>query len=124
VLPALVACSVYYAASIGLALALRDQRAFCKYLCPSAAILRWTSRPARLRIAARSDACDGCGVCTRVCPMDVDVAALALAGRRIGPGDCILCQRCVHGCPRGALHLSFGASPSPRAVASLSGGRT
>jgi ferredoxin-type protein NapH len=124
VLPALVACSVYYAASIGLAFALKDQRAFCKYLCPSSAILRFTSRPARLRIAARPEACDGCGACTRVCPMDVDVATLALAGRRIGPGDCVLCQRCVHACPTGALHLTFGVARPPHVVQPLLGGRS
>ncbi len=95
----LVACGVYYAASIGLALALKDQRAFCKYLCPSSAILRWTSRPALLRVAARPEACDGCGACTRACPMDIEVAPLALAGRRIGSGECVLCQRCVQACP-------------------------
>jgi polyferredoxin len=108
-LPVLGACGVYYVASIGLALALKDQRAFCKYLCPSAAILRWTSRPARLRVAARPDLCDGCGACTPACPMDIEVAALALAGRRIGSGDCVLCQRCVQACPRDALRLTFRA---------------
>jgi polyferredoxin len=106
----LVACGVYYAASVGLALALDDQRAFCKYLCPSSAILRWTSRPALLRVAARADACSGCGACTRACPMDVDVATLAAEGRRIGSGDCVLCQRCVQACPTGALRLTFGRS--------------
>jgi polyferredoxin len=114
-LPVLVACGVYYVASIGLALALNDQRAFCKYLCPSSAILRWTSRPALLRIAARPEACDGCGACTRACPMDVEVATLALAGRPIGSGECVLCQRCVQACPRGALRLTFGPSRSPAA---------
>jgi ferredoxin-type protein NapH len=105
---ALAAIGVYYVASIGLAFALRDARAFCKYLCPSGAILRWTSRPALLRIAVRADACDGCGACSRVCPMDVDVAAAAVAGRGIGHGDCVLCQRCVQACTRGALRLTFG----------------
>jgi len=121
-LPVLVACSVYYAASIGLALALGDQRAFCKYLCPSSAILRFTSRPALLRIAARPDACTGCGACSRVCPMDVDVAALAAAGGRIGPGACVLCQRCVHACPKDALQLTFGAAPPPHAIRPALGG--
>jgi ferredoxin len=39
--------------------------------------------------------------------MDIEVAALALAGRRIGSGDCVLCQRCVQACPTGALQLTF-----------------
>jgi polyferredoxin len=106
----LIACGVYYAASIGLAFALDDQRAFCKYLCPSSAILRWTSRTAVLRVAALADACDGCGACTYACPMDIEIAALAGAGRRIGPGECVLCQRCVEACPRGALRLTLAAS--------------
>ncbi len=111
----LVACGIYYVASIGFALALDDQRAFCKYLCPSSAILRWTSRPAVLRIAARADECNGCGACTRACPMDVDVATLAGGGRHIGPGECVLCQRCVQACPTGALRLAFNPSRPPLA---------
>src|SRR3974390_2588492 len=40
----LIGFGIYYAASIGLAFALRDQRAFCKYLCPSGVIIGATSR--------------------------------------------------------------------------------
>jgi polyferredoxin len=99
---------VYYVSSIGLAFGLRDQRAFCKYLCPSSAILRVTSRLSLVKMATRKELCDGCGACSRVCPMDIRVAWYAEAGRRVTTGDCILCQRCAHACPKGALGLSFG----------------
>ena len=107
----LVAVAAYYAVSVGFAFALRDPRAFCKYLCPSGAILRVTSRPARLRIAALPGACDDCGACARACPMDVDVAALARGRPGFGAGECVLCQRCVQACPRDALHLTFARRP-------------
>ena len=99
--------AVYYAAAIALALALHDQRAFCKYLCPTGFILRWTSRPALLHVSARAEACTGCEACTKVCPMDIPVGARVRMGTRIGQGDCILCQRCVMSCPAGALKTSF-----------------
>ncbi|MGD0591906.1 MAG: 4Fe-4S dicluster domain-containing protein [Bacteroidota bacterium] len=99
--------AVYYTASITLALALHDQRAFCKYLCPTGFILRWTSRPAILHVSARADACNECEACTAVCPMDIPVAEHARMGTNIGKGDCILCQRCVESCPTGALKTIF-----------------
>jgi NAD-dependent dihydropyrimidine dehydrogenase PreA subunit len=99
--------AVYYAAGIALALALHDQRAFCKYLCPTGFILRWTSRPALLHVWARAEACTGCEVCTKVCPMDIPVAARVRMGTSISKGDCILCQRCVESCPTGALKTGF-----------------
>jgi polyferredoxin len=99
--------AVYYAASIVLALALHDQRAFCKYLCPTGFVLRWTSRPALLHVSARADACNECEACTDVCPMDIPVAERARIGASIGKGDCILCQRCVESCPTGALKTIF-----------------
>ena len=105
--PVLGGVVVYYAAAITLALALHDQRAFCKYLCPTGFILRWTSRPALLHVSARAELCDGCDACTDVCPMDIPVAARVKMGTRIGIGDCILCQRCAESCPTGALKTSF-----------------
>ncbi len=103
------AVGVYYALSVALAFALGDQRAFCKYLCPSGQILRWTSRRSLLAIRSRAALCTDCGACTRTCPMDVDVAAAARAGGRIGGGDCILCQRCVTACASGALRMGVSA---------------
>jgi ferredoxin-type protein NapH len=105
--PVAAGVAVYYAAAIALALALHDQRAFCKYLCPTGFILRWTSRPALLHVSAQAEACTGCEACTEVCPMDIPVAARVRMGTRIGKGDCILCQRCVVICPTGALKTSL-----------------
>ncbi len=108
--PVATGIALYYAAAIALALAVHDQRAFCKYLCPTGFILRWTSRRALLHVSARPEACTDCGACTRVCPMDIPVAARATLGIRIGNGDCILCQRCVQSCAAGALRTRFGRS--------------
>jgi ferredoxin-type protein NapH len=103
----LVGFALYYAAAIGLAFASRDQRAFCKYLCPNLPVLRLTSRLALLKITPRADLCTSCGACTRVCPMDIDVSTLATLGKRIGTGECILCQRCTQVCPTGALKTAI-----------------
>jgi ferredoxin-type protein NapH len=103
----LVGFAIYYVVSIGLAYALRDPRAFCKYLCPNAVLLRWTSRFSLLRIAADSELCQGCGACSRTCPMDVDVRAFALTGDCVTSGECILCQQCIQACPVGALATSL-----------------
>jgi ferredoxin len=100
--------AIYYAASIGLAFLLNDQRAFCKYLCPSSVILGLTGRLAILKMTANRQLCNACGACTRVCPMDIDVAHFAEQGRRVASGQCILCQSCAHACPTGALRLAPG----------------
>lgn len=103
----LIGFCVYYALSIGLAFGLRDPRAFCKFLCPNAAILRLTSRFSMLKVRAGQNLCNSCGACSRACPMDVDVRAFARVGSRIRSGDCILCLRCVEMCPSGALKIGF-----------------
>lgn len=99
---------IYYVASIGLAFALRDQRAFCKYLCPSSVILGLTSRLSILKMTADGGRCNSCGACSQVCPMDIDVARFAVLGQRVRSGQCILCQRCAHACPTEALRLAGG----------------
>jgi polyferredoxin len=103
----LIGFGVYYTASIGLAFAMNDQRAFCKYLCPSAVILRLTSRLSLLKMATNRHVCNGCGACSRVCPMDIDVRAFAVSGRRVLSGECIMCQRCAQACPTGAVAPDF-----------------
>lgn len=98
--------AIYYLASVGLAFALQDQRAFCKYLCPSGLILGLTSRLSLLKMSGHRPLCNACGACSQICPMDIDVARFVALGQRVASGQCILCQRCAQVCPTSALHLT------------------
>ena len=89
----------YYIAGIALAFAFKDNRAFCKYLCPITVFLRPMSRFALIRVKCDTEKCVSCGKCRRVCPMDLDPASNA----RSNSSECILCMECVKACPKKAL---------------------
>ena len=91
----------YYAAGIALAFRFRDNRAFCKYLCPVTVFLKPMSYFALMRVRCDKSKCVSCGKCRRVCPMDVDVTDNARS-RKNGT-ECILCMECVKNCPKNAL---------------------
>ena len=92
---------LYYAAGIILAFAFRDNRAFCKYICPVTVFLKPMSYFALLRVKCDKEKCVSCGRCRRVCPMDVDVTDNSR--KRVNGTECILCMECVKNCPKGAL---------------------
>lgn len=94
---------LYYALGIALALALRDNRAFCKYICPVTVFLKPASYFARMRVRVDAEKCISCGKCKRVCPMNVDVTDNARS--RENGTECILCMECIESCPKGALKL-------------------
>ena len=93
---------LYYAMGIALAFVYKDDRAFCKYLCPVTVFLKPMSYFSLLRVRCDAEKCIGCGKCARVCPMDVDVTDNARS-RKNGT-ECILCMECVKNCPTKALH--------------------
>lgn len=92
---------LYYLLGIVLAFALKDNRAFCKYICPVAVFMKPMSYFALLRIKCDKNKCVSCGKCRRVCPMDVDMTDNSR--RRQNGTDCILCFECVKACPKKAL---------------------
>ena len=91
----------YYGAGIALAFAFRDNRAFCKYLCPITVFLKPMSYFSLLRVKCDRSKCVSCGKCRRACPMDVDVTDNSR--RRRNGTECILCMECVRACPKDAL---------------------
>ena len=99
----LIGNGLYYAVGIGLAFALRDNRAFCKYICPITVFLKPASYFSLLRVKNDTSRCISCGKCKSVCPMDVDVPDNSR--RRHNGTECILCLRCVEACPVKSLRL-------------------
>ena len=99
---------LYYLVGIILAYALKDNRAFCKYICPITVPLKFTSRFAVLKIAGRSEECNSCGACEKTCPMDIRISEYITSGKRVLSTECTLCQTCITVCPKSTLKLSFG----------------
>ncbi|WP_308754069.1 4Fe-4S dicluster domain-containing protein [uncultured Anaerotruncus sp.] len=94
---------LYYAAGVALAFGCRDNRAFCKYVCPVTVFLKPASYFSLLRVKNDTSRCVSCGRCGKVCPMEVDMVDNS-RGRANGT-ECILCLRCVEECPQRALHI-------------------
>ncbi|MCQ2428104.1 MAG: 4Fe-4S binding protein [Clostridia bacterium] len=92
---------LYYAVGIILAFAFRDNRAFCKYICPVTVFLKPMSYFSAFRITCDKEKCVSCGKCKKVCPMDVDMTDNSR--KRKNGTECILCMECVKACPKKAL---------------------
>lgn len=97
----LVGNALYYGVGIALAFLCKDNRAFCKYICPITVFLKPMSYFSLLRIKCDTDKCVSCGKCRQVCPMEVDM--LDPSRKRKNGTECILCMECVRNCPKKAL---------------------
>lgn len=96
------------------------RRAWCRHLCPIGALLRVLSRvrPGKVRLV--SDECIGCGTCTRVCDMEIDVLGELQAHGEVRSTDCTVCFKCTDECAKGAIAYTLRrkeATMSPEAAA-------
>ncbi len=98
----LIGNALYYAVGIALAFALRDNRAFCKYVCPITVFLKPMSYFSLLRIKNDTSKCVECGKCKKVCPMEVEMTDNSR--KRKNGTECILCFQCLEECPAKSLH--------------------
>ena len=95
------------AALLGLSLAgsLIYERFFCKYLCPTGALLGLMSKVSLLGIKRDENACIDCSACDKACPMNIDVST----AQSVTSSECISCNECVNACPAaGALEVKRG----------------
>jgi len=98
----------YYVSGIALAIPLKDNRAFCKYLCPVSLLLKFSSLFSVLRIKGDREKCLRCGTCVEHCPFNIDIPRYLEQGTRVKSTECVMCMGCVAVCPESALCSSIG----------------
>lgn len=92
--------------------------ATCHYLCWVAPLMIFGSRLGRraglpgLRIAPDPGKCRRCTLCSRTCPMSLNVQEMVLAGA-MRSDECILCGHCVSVCPSRAVRFQLATAPLP-----------
>lgn len=94
---------IYYLIGISLGVILKDNRAFCKYICPVTIFLKPASYFSYLRVKCNHTKCINCKKCLNNCPMNVDM--LDDSRKRLNGTECILCLNCIENCPKKALDL-------------------
>lgn len=78
-------------------------RFFCRYLCPTGAILSLISLPRMLTIKKPRANCRNCSLCTQNCPMSIPLYKTD----KSRSGECIECGQCVTGCPMKNCNMQF-----------------
>jgi len=99
---------LYYIIGIALAYTLKDNRAFCKYVCPIPVLQKIPSRFSMLKVEGSAEKCTECGACDKMCPMDIQISQYTQSHQRVFSTECILCNECVDVCAKDALKISFG----------------
>ena len=88
------------------------RRAGCHTICwmaPFMMIGRWIRNRfawPSLRLVADASACKDCKLCTKNCPMSLDVNGMVQIGQ-MENSECILCGTCVDNCTSHAIRYSF-----------------
>jgi ferredoxin len=74
------------------------RRPFCRVVCPIGAIYSVFNKGSMLHMK-KLDGCTECGVCRKVCPMDIEPQQ---AQNQL---ECVRCFECVWNCPKNGLRI-------------------
>ncbi len=77
-------------------------RFWCRYLCPSGALMALASKRPLVRRKVSAD-CTDCGICRKKCPM----GAIDDDPYNTFHQECITCETCVRACPENAVSFSL-----------------
>lgn len=107
---------MFYVAMGGLAVLslFVGRRPFCHYGCLLAPLMIVGKRASKktgcpsLHLEADTELCIHCNLCTKNCPMSLDVHAMVQRGD-MENSECISCGACVDSCPKGVLSFAFSS---------------
>lgn len=74
-------------------------RPFCKYLCPLGSFYALFNRFSFFRYTIDRSKCTDCGICSNICPMNVEPV------KTPNHTECIRCGLCRNKCPQNAIQL-------------------
>lgn len=100
--------ALYYLAGIILAIIFKDNRAFCKYICPVSVLLKAANIFSVLRIKGTREACTKCNTCVKNCPFNIKIPEYLEQGTRVKSTECVMCMKCIASCPEAVLKASIG----------------
>ena len=92
---------------------IHGKRANCHYICWMAPFMIMGYKVGRLlhlpqlKIKTKKENCIGCGACSKICPMSLDVKNL-ISNNEIRSAECILCGECISACPKKVLEYKIG----------------
>ena len=90
-----------------IALNARKERFWCRYLCPTGALLGLLSRWNLLKLKIDDEKCIKCGLCTQHC----ETQAHPYPNDQWKSGECIYCENCASICPTAAIGFRLSLKP-------------
>jgi len=87
---------------------LYNQRTWCM-ICPMGTMAHYVAKLNLIKekfryIAFRKEKCVNCKICTRNCPMGIDVLSYKNTGKVVH-ADCLKCKVCIEKCPKKSLYI-------------------
>lgn len=83
-------------------------RPFCNYACAGGAKNGLLSVLRIIGIRRDTERCSNCKLCTKACPMNIDVASTEF----VRHPNCIGCMSCVSACPKGCIAYKHMPCPN------------